>query len=288
MNAEAMQSSYWAVITAPVLESRKLSDGAKLFYAEISRRTNQRGYCWASNQSLAEALSLGERSVSRYVSELEAEGFITSEIVGVKDRKRHVERRIRLAVPAPFRADAPADLANSGEVNIAKSGEVNIANSGEVKVAKSGEVKVANSGEVNVANSGEVHKENNKSMNNNPPEPPSGGKRAPEAAKWKAERFEAFWRYYRTEFCKADHSRAGERAAAARAWDKLKADDATLQRMADKLVAVTRTDQHKAGYGIPYASTWLNKLRRGEIDLDEMPVAGRSAPAAQQEGWGWQ
>lgn len=28
MNAEAMQSSYWAVITAPVLESRKLSDGA--------------------------------------------------------------------------------------------------------------------------------------------------------------------------------------------------------------------------------------------------------------------
>ena len=272
MNAEAMQSSYWAVITAPVLESRKLSDGAKLFYAEISRRTNQRGYCWASNQSLAEALSLGERSVSRYVSELEAEGFITSEIVGVKDRKRHVERRIRLAVPAPFRADAPADLANSGEVKVANSGDVKVANSGEVKVAKSGE----------------VHKENNKSMNNNPPEPPSGGKRAPEAAKWKAERFEAFWRYYRTEFCKADHSRAGERAAAARAWDKLKADDATLQRMADKLVAVSRTDQHKAGYGIPYASTWLNKLRRGEIDLDEMPVAGRSAPATQQEGWGWQ
>lgn len=273
MNAEAMQSSYWAVITAPVLESRKLSDGAKLFYAEISRRTNQRGYCWASNQSLAEALSLGERSVSRYVSELEAEGFITSEIVGVKDRKRHVERRIRLAVPAPFRADAPADLANSGEVNIANSGEVN--------VAKSGEVNVANSGEVKVANSGEVHKENNKSMNNNPPEPPSGGKRMPEAAKWKPERFEAFWEYYRKNVNPAN------RSAARRAWDKLKPDEDTIRTIGIALARRLKSDaEWRRGIGRVHASTYLN----GKMWLDSWPVdpatdtqKQRSEPAAEPE-----
>lgn len=117
--------NYWAVITAPLLESDAVSDGAKLFYCEVSRRTNPRGYCQTSNETLASELGLGERTVSRYVAELEAAGFITTEQVGVSDRKRRHERRIRLAVPTPF------DVAKNGELNIAKNGELNVAKNGE-------------------------------------------------------------------------------------------------------------------------------------------------------------
>lgn len=133
------EGAYWAVLTAPILESTAVSDGAKLFYAQVSRRTNRLGYCWASNRTLSEELGVGERTVSRYVAELEAAGFIACEMVGIDDRKRRRERHIRLAVPAPF------------------------------DVAKNGEIKVAKNGESNVAKNGDTIKVNNKSNKNKPP-----------------------------------------------------------------------------------------------------------------------
>ena len=82
------EGAYWAVLTAPILESREICDGAKLFYAQVSLRTGRTGYCWASNRALSEELGLGERTVSRYVAELEAAGFIVCEVTCVSDRKR--------------------------------------------------------------------------------------------------------------------------------------------------------------------------------------------------------
>lgn len=111
------EGAYWAVLTAPILESNAVSDGAKLFYAQVSRRTNRLGYCWASNRTLSEELGVGERTVSRYVAELEAAGFIACEMVGIDDRKRRRERHICLAVPAPF------DVAKNGEIKVAKNGD---------------------------------------------------------------------------------------------------------------------------------------------------------------------
>lgn len=158
MSDNAEQGTYWAVITAPILEARTVSDGAKLFYCEVSRRTNRLGYCWASNKTLAEELSVGERTISRYVSELELAGFITTEQIGVSDRKRRHERRIRLAVPTPF------NLAKNGEVNVAKNGELNIAKNGD------------------------HYKENNKSNKNTPSSPPQGDA--------SVDFFERFWARY--------------------------------------------------------------------------------------------
>ena len=236
--------NYYAVITAPILESRTISDGAKLFYCEVSRRTNQRGYCWASNQSLAEQLGLGERTVSRYVAELESAGFITTEHVGVSDRKRRRERHIRLTVPVP------------------------------VDVAKNGEIKVAKNGEAKVAKNGDIHKENNKSKNI-PPVTPQEGMRTPEPAKWKPERFEAFWAFYRQNINPAN------RAAARKAWDKLKPDDDMIRDIGIALTARLRTDAEWArGIGKPHASTYLN----GQQWLDTGPTAPREQNAAPQQG----
>ena len=130
------EGAYWAVLTAPILESTAVSDGAKLFYAQVSRRTNRLGYCWASNRTLSEELGVGERTVSRYVAELEAAGFIACEIVGIDDRKRRRERHIRLAVPAPF------DVAKNGEIKVAKNGESNVAKNGDTNNVKNKSNKI--------------------------------------------------------------------------------------------------------------------------------------------------
>lgn len=107
---------------------------------------------------------------------------------------------------------------------------------------------------------------------NTPPIVPQGDKSAGESVcTWKPERFLAFWEYYRDTFCAEDHSRAGERAAAALAWDKLKPDDVMLQKIARKLQAIMRTQQWKDSIGIKWASTFLNGIRLKKIDLDELP-----------------
>lgn len=80
----------------------------------------------------------------------------------------------------------------------------------------------------------------------------SPGRNAP---KWKPERFERFWMFYRDNA----HGHYGRRAAAVRAWDKLKADDNTLNLMGACLIRQTETDMWRRGVGIPYASTWLNQ-----------------------------
>ena len=141
------ESGYFAVIPGGLLHASDVSDGAKLFYCEVSRRCNERGYCWASNEALAGDLNCGERTISRYVSELEDTGAIFTEDVGVSDRKRRHERRIRLAETCGF--------------NIAKNGDVNVAKNGELNVAKNGEVN---------------NRLNNISKNN-PPIAPQGGER---------------------------------------------------------------------------------------------------------------
>ena len=255
----ANQGNYWAVLTAPILESREISDGAKLFYAQVSRRTNALGYCWASNKTLSEDLGISERTVSRYVAELEAEGFIMTEQVGVSDRKRRIERHIRLAVPSPF----------------------NLAKNGEVKVAKNGEVKVAKNGEAKVAKNGDPYKENNNSYNNTPHNPPRGSVRAKTDPDWKPERFNAFWAFYRTRICEKG------RIPALRAWDKLQPSDELIDEIARALLYQLEHDEEWArGIGRPHASTYLNQRRWEELPA---PRAEDGADAPVKEfGYGWE
>ncbi len=234
MSMSESAGTYWAVLTAPILESTEVSDGAKLFFAQVSRFTNARGYCWASNRTLSEELGISERTVSRYVAELESAGFIMTELVGVSDRKRRRERHIRLAVPHPF------NLAKNGDSNLAKNGDTNLAKNGDTN---------------NV--------DNNK-QDNNPPEPPTGGTHQPLPAKWKPERFEAFWLYYRQNVNPAN------RAAARKAWDKLKPDDETIRDIGRAIKSRLKNDEEWArGIGRPHASTYLN----GQMWLDDQPSA---------------
>ena len=235
---------YFAVIPASVLLSQEISASAKLLYGVVSALARADGYCWASNERLAAILKCGERSVTRGIAELMRAGEIVEEIAPSKERKGNRERRLYTR--------------ESYARGVAKIGET--ANFGETGLAKNGET---------------LYMYDNKSLNI-PPIPPAGGstgKKPPKPATWKPERFEAFWAYYRLTFCAADHNRAGGRAEALAAWDKLKPDEALLCRIGAHLKAVMRTRQWADGYGIKYASTYLNAVRLGKISLDELPEA---------------
>lgn len=93
-----------------------------------------------------------------------------------------------------------------------------------------------------------------------PPLPPTGGKgvkakRDKSVPKWKPERFEAFWNFYRT------HVRGEDRQGAVSEWDRLKPDDALIAVMGKALQAQLRSDDWQRGIGIPYAKRWLKHKR---------------------------
>lgn len=87
-----------------------------------------------------------------------------------------------------------------------------------------------------------------------------------DAPDWKPERFEAFWKSYP---CGAS------KQAAIRAWDKLKPDDKLLEEMAKGLARQLKSEAWQAGFGIPYASTWLNQQRW--TDEKRTPPPNRAA-----------
>lgn len=91
MNEETPQrKSYYAIIPAPIRYSEKLSSSSKLLFGEITALCNEKGFCWASNSYFAKLYTASPRSVSKWVAELENEGFIKVKIINGMNREIHL------------------------------------------------------------------------------------------------------------------------------------------------------------------------------------------------------
>lgn len=88
------ESNYYAILTADVRYSDKLSSSEKLFFAEITALCNKTGECWAGNKHFAELYSVDPSTVSKWVSRLKENGFI--KVRYVKDGKQIKERFISI------------------------------------------------------------------------------------------------------------------------------------------------------------------------------------------------
>jgi hypothetical protein len=71
--------SYFAVLSSKVRYCKALEPHAKLLYAELTALTDRHGYCWATNRYFADLYEVDVRTVTRWVSSLEKEGFIVCE-----------------------------------------------------------------------------------------------------------------------------------------------------------------------------------------------------------------
>lgn len=93
MNEENLNKSYYAVLPANVRYDVRLKDKAKLLYAEITGLTNEKGYCWATNNYFAELYHTSKGNVSKLLSQLKEYGYIHIELIRNKETKQ-VEKRI--------------------------------------------------------------------------------------------------------------------------------------------------------------------------------------------------
>lgn len=90
---EENQIGYYAVIPSTVLFNEKLKANEKLLYAVITVLANKEGYCFASNNYLAELFNAKPHTISNWISNLNKLNFVCVEIIK-NDKNEIVQRRI--------------------------------------------------------------------------------------------------------------------------------------------------------------------------------------------------
>lgn len=86
--------SYYAIIPATVRYDEKIRPNAKLLYGELTALSNEKGYCWASNQYFADLYGVSKKSVSNWISELRDGGYIHVEMTYKEGSKEIDVRKI--------------------------------------------------------------------------------------------------------------------------------------------------------------------------------------------------
>ena len=195
--------SYWAVLPADVRYDDQLKPNAKLLYAEISSLTNSSGYCWATNEYFAGLYGLAPATISRLVSQLEERGYIRCEMAATESGS---ERRIYAGIFS-----------------------VRVQGGGIDKNVKTPLDEIVKRGVDENVKRGldEIVKQNNKDINNIPPISPKGDVDLDML-------FDRFWTAYPKKKAKA---------AARKAWDKLKPNMALCRTMSAALEKAKRSEE---------------------------------------------
>lgn len=90
MNSE----NYYITIPFPIIADKRLNDGDKLVYGEVSGLANREGYCFASNKYIGGVLGKSAMTVRRSIYKLRDLGYITVDLKNSEDE--NTERKIYL------------------------------------------------------------------------------------------------------------------------------------------------------------------------------------------------
>ena len=86
------QPNYYAVISAEVRYDKNLTANAKLLYAEITALLNMNGECFATNKYFAALYNKSVVTVSKWISELIQNGYISSYYT-YKEGTKEIDKR---------------------------------------------------------------------------------------------------------------------------------------------------------------------------------------------------
>lgn len=89
--------TYYAVIPANVRYDKNLRANEKLLYGEITALTNKTGECWATNNYFAEVYQVTPQAISKWISNLAKQRYITVEYHYRENTKEIESRVIRIA-----------------------------------------------------------------------------------------------------------------------------------------------------------------------------------------------
>lgn len=223
----------------------ELPPNAKLLYAELSALADATGYCFAYNEYFAKNFEWSERSVQRLLKSLSDRGFISIEVIRDEQTHEVVERKVYAGIN-PAGHFAPPSRQNCQDPSRQNC---------------------------------RVEQYNN--FNNNPPTPQRGKgvrrRKEPRAAPdWKPVRFDGLWKFYPKQGRK-------NKQDAMDAWDKLKPDDALIDRIARALVKLQATEEWQRGIGIPYVATFLRGARWDDADELDAPASTAGSGWADDE-----
>ena len=84
--------SYYAIISAEVRYDKKLSANAKLLYGEITCLTNENGFCFATNKYFAELYDKSKVTISKWISELVVNGYVSTSYT-YKEGTKEIDKR---------------------------------------------------------------------------------------------------------------------------------------------------------------------------------------------------
>ena len=158
MDQEQLQKpGYWAVLPAVVRYDPQLPPSAKILYAEISALTDQRGFCFASNDYFRKLYGMSERTLQEQLRALKRRGYIS-----ISDGDGGAGRRKIYAGINPLQGN-PAE--NCGVTPQKTAGSNN-------------------------------NKKDNNNPPTSPPGGERAKKTVKREPSWKPERFAGFWNYY--------------------------------------------------------------------------------------------
>jgi len=84
--------TYYAIISAEVRYDKNLSANAKLLYGEINCLTNENGFCFATNKYFADLYDKSKVTISKWISELVASGYLSTSYT-YKEGSKEIDKR---------------------------------------------------------------------------------------------------------------------------------------------------------------------------------------------------
>ena len=89
--------NYYAIIPAPVRYCKDLKANEKLMYGELTALSNDKGFCFASNEYFSNLYDVSKTSISKWISNLEKNRFIKIKMIYEPGTKQIKQRRIYIA-----------------------------------------------------------------------------------------------------------------------------------------------------------------------------------------------
>lgn len=92
----AEHRSYYAIIPAVVRYDKKIQPNAKLLYGEITALSNEKGYCWASDNYFKNLYGVSKTTIQNWLKSLEENNYIKRDVVYKEGSKEILNRYIRI------------------------------------------------------------------------------------------------------------------------------------------------------------------------------------------------
>lgn len=89
--------NYYAILPANIRYDKRLTDKAKLLYAEITSLTYKTGECWASNKYFSDLYAISVETVSRIIKLLIDNGYLERKIIYKSDTKE-ISNRVLIPI----------------------------------------------------------------------------------------------------------------------------------------------------------------------------------------------